>query len=117
MREGAIAVYLLLGLMFALVFALISLVDPTAFDLSVLDLDTDPRSRLDRMLGQFSYFSFIMLTTVGFGDVTPLSGLAKQFAVFEGLIGQLYPAILLARLVSMELAQSVGVPTEEGEEL
>ena len=44
------------------------------------------------------------MTTVGYGDVTPLSPVAKQFAVLEGLIGQLYPAILLARLVSMELA-------------
>ncbi len=114
--EGAIAVYLLLGLTFGLVYALIFLVEPTAFDMSALDLDIDPRSRFDRVLGQFSYFSFITLTTVGFGDITPLSGLAKQFAVLEGLIGQLYPAILLARLVSMELAQSVRAPTEGDEE-
>ena len=114
--EGAIAVYLLLGLTFGLVYALIFLVEPTAFDLPALDLSVDPRARLDRVLGQFSYFSFITLTTVGFGDITPLSGLAKQFAVLEGLIGQLYPAILLARLVSMELAQSVRAPTEGDEE-
>ena len=68
------------------------------------------------MLGQFSYFSFITLTTVGFDDISPLSGLAKQFAFLEGFIGQLYPAILLVRLVSMELAQSVRAPTGGDEE-
>ena len=114
--SGAISVHLLLVLTFGLGYALIFLVEPGVFDLSVLDLGLDPRARFDRVLGQFSYFSFITLTTVGFGDISPLSGLAKQFAVLEGFIGQLYLAIRLARLVSMGLAQSVRAPTEGEEE-
>ena len=54
-------------------------------------------------MGAFTYFSFITLTTVGYGDVTPLNEVAKQLAVLEALIGQLYPAILLARLVSLQV--------------
>ena len=49
----------------------------------------------------FVYFSFVTLTTVGYGDVTPVHPVARSLAVAEALIGQLYPAILLARLVSL----------------
>ena len=47
------------------------------------------------------YFSFVTLTTVGYGDVTPVDPVARSLAVAEALTGQLYPAILLARLVSL----------------
>jgi hypothetical protein len=49
------------------------------------------------------YFSFTTLTTAGFGDITPLHPLARNLANLESVIGQLYPATLLARLVSLEL--------------
>jgi hypothetical protein len=49
------------------------------------------------------YFSFTCLTTVGFGDITPLHPMARDLANLEAVIGQLYPATLLARLVSLEL--------------
>ena len=101
--EGAVAVYLLTGLAFGSLFALVALVEPGSFDLTDLKLEGDVRTVFDQLDGRFSYFSFITLTTVGYGDVTPASAMAKQIAVLEGLIGQLYPAILLARLVAMEL--------------
>jgi hypothetical protein len=49
------------------------------------------------------YFSFSTLTTAGFGDITPLNPLARNLANLESVIGQLFPATLLARLVSLEL--------------
>jgi hypothetical protein len=49
------------------------------------------------------YFSFSTLTTAGFGDITPVHPLARNLANLESVIGQLYPATLLARLVSLEL--------------
>ena len=102
--EGAVAVYLLVGLLFGLIYALIAMFEPEAFDLGPPPEAMETRQLLDYYMERFSYYSFITLTTVGYGDVTPLSSAAKQMAVLEGLIGQLYPAILLARLVSMELA-------------
>ena len=48
------------------------------------------------------YFSFVTLTTVGYGDITPVARVAQSLATLEALIGQLYPATLLARLVSLE---------------
>jgi hypothetical protein len=51
----------------------------------------------------FFYFSFVTLTTVGFGDVTPLHPLGRSLAMMEALTGQLFPAILIARLVAMSI--------------
>jgi voltage-gated potassium channel Kch len=48
------------------------------------------------------YFSFVTLTTVGYGDITPAILASRSMANLEALVGQLYPAILIARLVSME---------------
>ena len=49
------------------------------------------------------YFSFSTLTTVGYGDITPVYPLARNLANLEAVIGQLFPATLLARLVSLEI--------------
>jgi len=49
----------------------------------------------------FVYFSFVTLTTVGFGDVTPVHSTARSLVVLEALTGQLYPAVLLARIVTL----------------
>ena len=102
--EGAVAVYLLIGVIFASLYSLIALVQPEAFQLSAVTEGGTVRQQYDRLTSQLTYYSFITLTTVGYGDVAPIDPLAKQFAVLEGLVGQLYPAILLARLVSLELA-------------
>jgi hypothetical protein len=50
-----------------------------------------------------TYFSFVTLTTVGYGDITPTHDITRMFAIMEALCGQLYPATLLARLVSLEV--------------
>ena len=57
-------------------------------------------------LKTFLYFSFTTLTTVGYGDISPVHPIARSLANFEALLGQLYPAILIARLVSMEFESS-----------
>jgi hypothetical protein len=51
------------------------------------------------------YFSIVTLTTVGFGDVTAIHPLARSLVMLEGITGTLYPAILLARLVSQQIEQ------------
>ena len=91
--EGAIAVYLLLGFTFAQVYELVALWDPGAFTGTV-----DGRGSLP-----WTYYSFVTLTTMGYGDIMPVHPLARAVAVLEALTGQLYLAIMLARLVSLEL--------------
>jgi hypothetical protein len=53
------------------------------------------------------YYSFTTLTTLGYGDVTPLSGPAKSLATVEAIIGQMYIAVLIAKLVGTHITQSL----------
>jgi hypothetical protein len=94
--QGAVVVYLLIGLIFASSYHAIYLLNvETAFK---------GLSSADRK--EFMYFSLTTLTTVGYGDISGGIASARSLANLEGLIGQLYPAILIARLVSMEFESS-----------
>lgn len=90
--EGAIAVYLLLGLAWAGAFHFVTLLQPGAFA---------GVSGEREVLRDLLYYSYVTLTTVGYGDITPVAPAARSLAILEALTGQLYPAILLARLVSL----------------
>ena len=96
--EGAVAAYLLLGLAWTFAYLLCNALLPGAFSGAVLS-----GSDGEDAFGRFLYFSFVTLTTVGYGDIAPAVPTTQMLAVSEALIGQLFPAILLARLVSMEL--------------
>jgi len=91
--QGAAAVYLLLGLAWAQAYELVLLLSPQAFHFP------DAGNRNLSLL----YYSFVTLTTLGYGDITPALPAARSLAVAEALVGQLFPAILIARLVAMEL--------------
>ena len=94
--EGSIVVYLLMGLIFAYVFHAVYLFAGASSFNNINEAD----------LKEFLYYSFTTLTTMGYGDITPVHPLARSLANLEALIGQLYPAILIARLVSMEFESS-----------
>ena len=72
-----------------------------------------PRSPAEPERGRFIYFSFVTLSTLGYGDVTPVHPVARSLAVAEALTGQLYPAILLGRLVSLATSRGPGGPGQE----
>jgi hypothetical protein len=97
--QGAIAVYLLLGLMWAFLYQILSLALPGAF----LESGAIPQDTTGEMRKDLTYFSFVTLTTVGYGDIIPVHPLARMLVMLEALIGQLFPAILLAWLVSMQI--------------
>ena len=94
--QGSVVVYLLIGLIFSFVFRLIYVFEGASSFNNIVSNGSPG----------FLYYSFITLTTVGYGDITPVQPLARSLANFEALIGQLYPAILIARLVSMEFESS-----------
>ncbi len=94
--HGAIVIYLLLGGIWALLNQLVFLTIPHAFHISE-NLGGDP----DALARLMTYYSFITLTTTGYGDITPVQPVARTLAMFEALVGQLYPAITLARLVAL----------------
>jgi hypothetical protein len=95
--QGAVAVYLLFGLIWAFAYDLVLLQASNAFQSAELTIH---HSALTPTL---IYFSFSTLTTVGYGDITPLHPMARSLAMLEALVGQLFPTILIARLVAMEL--------------
>ncbi len=96
--QGAVAVYLLLGLSWAFAYKVVALLWPDAF--ASLSGPVHPSADLT---ARFVYFSFVTLTTVGYGDITAVHPVGRSLATAEALVGQLFPVILLARLVSMEL--------------
>jgi hypothetical protein len=102
--QGAVAAYLLFGLAWAFAYELVGLLAAGAFS----SAGTGGPERPDLV-----YFSFVTLTTVGYGDVTPVHPVARSLAVVEALTGQLYPAILLARLVSLATGSGPSVPPPE----
>jgi hypothetical protein len=95
--QGAVVLYLNFALLFFFFYRLLYAHIPDAFG-------GLPAGRIEQGAGaSLLYFSFSTLTTTGFGDITPLHPMARSFANFEAVIGQLYPATLLARLVSLEI--------------
>ncbi len=103
----SISVYLLLGLTWGLFYIVLFEFQPHAFSFggSVAPSEQDTMPIL-------VYFSLTTLATVGYGDITPLTLLARYAAVSEGIAGQFYLAILVARLVGMQMSQSVNQPVE-----
>ena len=94
--SGSIVVYLLLGLIWAEAYTLAANLNPASFAAA---LPEEPIA----LIAHLTYFSFVTLTTVGYGDILPASLVTRALANFEGLLGTLFPAILIARLVSMEI--------------
>ena len=94
--RGAVVVYLLLGGFWALLYQLVALIIPGAFR-----LPEEFAGNPDALLRLLTYFSYITLTTTGYGDITPIHPVARLLAMFEAMGGQLYLTITLARLVSL----------------
>ncbi|WP_254067534.1 potassium channel family protein [Burkholderia sp. L27(2015)] len=93
---GAIALYILIGVVWAEAYQLVSIHVPGAY--AGIAHDGGPSDR-----SIWVYFSFVTLTTLGYGDITPVAQSARSLAIMEALIGQLYPAIVLARLISLQV--------------
>src|SRR6476619_1352195 len=93
---GAILLYLLIAVTFATLFAFVGLSIPDAFKGIAFEDDSALASAL-------FYLSFVTLTSTGYGDIVPVHPLARSLCNIESVIGQLYPATILARLVTLEL--------------
>ena len=101
----AISVYLLMGMTWAMLYFAIFEVNPLALSFQQFPgAPTDVASSAHAHLPLFVYFSLSTISTLGFGDIMPVSLPARYAAVAEGITGQLYLAILVARLVSMQLS-------------
>jgi hypothetical protein len=99
---GAVLLYLNIGLVFVALYCFVALRIPNAFT------GLGPLQDNLAVAGNLIYFSFVTLTSVGYGDIVPLHPIARGLANVEAIIGQLYPATLLARLVTLELEGRLG---------
>lgn len=97
---AALCVYLLFGLVWASFYSLIELAQPGSFRLSGAGA---PGS--EAQWGEMVYFSYVTQTTLGYGDVVPLSPPARSFATVQALLAQIYLATLVARLVAAAVAR------------
>ncbi len=88
---GALSIYLLLGVVWAILFAFVQLAEPSAFHYAGRAAG-DP---IEHLL----YYSFVTLATLGYGDVAPVHAVARTLAYMEAVVGQLYIAVLIAGLV------------------
>jgi hypothetical protein len=98
---AAVAGYLLSGLAWSLAYSLLDRLDPNSF---VFTLGPNYRQSMNGFTGL--YFSFITLSTVGYGDIVPVSPVARMLAIVEAIFGMFYTTLLIARLVSLYSSKS-----------
>ena len=91
---GAMNIYLLAGLIWAYAFILLNHFDSSAFHLASYE-------NISKEVELFTYYSYSTLTTLGYGDIVPESAQARMLSVLEAVFGQLYLAIVIAKLVSI----------------
>ncbi len=95
---GSICIYLLVGISWAILFFFLVLLNPDAFR----GLDANPQVAT---FSELLYYSYVTISTLGYGDVTPVSPLARTLAFLEALFGQFYIAILVASFVGMHISR------------
>ncbi|UCC71446.1 MAG: two pore domain potassium channel family protein [Gemmatimonadota bacterium] len=108
---GAVCVYFLLAALWGVTYALVEVLAPGSFNLP------DPtaltaRGRLET--GPLMYYSFVTITTLGYGDITPVTELGRLLALLEAVLGQLFLVILVARFVGLYTAREFAM-REEGD--
>lgn len=96
--SAALIGYVLLTMMWSNLYILIELIYPNSFSVSHDILMADASI--------FRYFSFVTITTLGYGDISPVTSQARNITVLEALVGQMYVAILIARLVAIHTSQT-----------
>lgn len=103
---GAICAYLLIGHTWTTLYVLLEAVHPGSFYVGAAQ---NPDQVMT--ISDLAYFSIVTLTTLGYGDITPVTSAARSFATLEALFGVLYNAILIARLVGLYRPMAPSPPT------
>jgi Ion channel len=96
---AAASAYILLGLVWAYAYYFMESVRPGSFKAS---------ENMSDDIGNFYYFSFVTLTTMGYGDILAITKSARALSIFEAITGQLYLAIMISRLVGLHVSSSRG---------
>ena len=103
---GALCAYIFIGILFALIFAHMQYRNPETFATSQ-DAIAEEATGESNLMPIFTYYSFVTLTTLGYGDITPVAEHARTLAWFEALVGQLYLAVMVAGFVAVHISESM----------
>ena len=95
---GAISAYLLMGIIWAFIYTLFFINNANSFNVPAEWLNTDTANRYWSF-----YFSFTTLTTLGYGDITPQTTATQSYAVMQAAIGQVFLAVIVARLIALQI--------------
>ena len=93
---GAVSAYLLLGVAWGFLHTLVELLQPGAY---LVPRELNPDGILNN--ADFLYFSFTTLTTLGYGDITPVTSQARSMVILEAVTGVFYLAVLISRLIGL----------------
>jgi hypothetical protein len=94
---GSLTLYILLGLIWTIIYLLIFAIDPQAFT------GVEAVAHWKQVFSHMAYYSYITLTTVGYGDIHPNNPIAEFFAFMEAIVGVFYMATVVASLISLHL--------------
>jgi hypothetical protein len=104
---AAMCAYLLIGVLWANVYSLIEIIEPASFTFAPEEDGEETRMRFGGRQSFYPvYFSFVTLSTLGYGDIVPAGSAARIFAAMEAITGQLYLAVLIAALVGRYISQT-----------
>jgi len=95
---GAICGYLLIGVSWGFTYSLVAFLEPGSFAMAA-----SAQTSQGDVLPDFFYYSFVTLTTLGYGDITPVAPFARSLSTLEAIVGQIYLTVLVARLVGLHI--------------
>jgi voltage-gated potassium channel len=101
---SAVNLYIVLGMFYAHIYTILNWFHPESFALEVLERES---------ASHFIYFSFVTLTTLGYGDITPKTEFAQRLAITEAIIGQFYGSLVMAYLLSVYMGRRIWVSDSE----
>jgi hypothetical protein len=90
------------GIAWTFIYTLIQVSDPTSFKTPPMDIQNS-----QSMTQLFIYFSFVTQSTLGYGDILPVSNIAKTFSWMQAVFGQIYLTVLIAQLVGLHIVNKV----------
>lgn len=96
---ASLCAYLIIGVIWAYIYLMMALVTPEAFS-----IDTGLEQGYSALLRELLYYSYVTLTTLGYGDITPVTPIARSWSAMEAIVGQLYLTVIVARLMGLYIA-------------
>jgi hypothetical protein len=103
--SAALCIYLLFSVSYAMLYSILVILDPSSFSYTIGDgkwTESDSQFLITGL-----YYSLVTMTTLGYGDVIPITPVTQMAAAVQALVGQLYVAVLVARLVGLQVAGSM----------